>query len=99
MSEQTIGLSRSVDARATLPWLVAAAVYLLLMALGGRLIADPDIYSHIALGRLILDQHALPATDPFSARIPGGPSVDYDGSRRLATPSLIGSVAGLRLRH
>ena len=34
MSEQTIGLSRSVDARATLPWLVAAAVYLLLMALG-----------------------------------------------------------------
>jgi hypothetical protein len=27
-------LSRSVDARATLPWLVAAVVYLLLMALG-----------------------------------------------------------------
>ena len=78
MSEQTIGLSRSVDARATLPWLVAAAVYLLLMALGGRLIADPDIYSHIALGRLILDQHALPATDPFSAAINGASWVDYE---------------------
>jgi hypothetical protein len=78
MSEQTIGLSRSVDARATLPWLVAAAVYLLLMALGSRLIADPDIYWHIALGRLILDQHALPVTDPFSATMHGAPWVDYE---------------------
>ena len=68
MSEQTVGLSRSVDARAAMPWLVAAAVYLLLMTLGGRLLGDPDTYLHIAVGRLVLDQHALPASDPRTVR-------------------------------
>jgi hypothetical protein len=78
MSEQTIGLSRSVDARAAMPWLVAAAVYLLLMALGGRLLGDPDTYLHIAVGRLILEQHALPASDPFSATMHGAHWVVYE---------------------
>ena len=37
-----------------MPWIVAAAIYALLMMLGPRLLADPDTYSHIALGRWIL---------------------------------------------
>jgi hypothetical protein len=78
MSEQTIGLSRSVDARAAMPWLVAVAVYLLLMALGSRLFGDPDTYLHIAVGRLILDQHMLPASDPFSTTMHGMHWVVYE---------------------
>jgi hypothetical protein len=44
MSEQTIRVSRSVDVPAAMPWLVAIAVYLLLMVLGSRLLADADTY-------------------------------------------------------
>ena len=41
-------------------------VYCLLIALGPRLLADPDTYSHIALGRWILEHHGVPSVDPFS---------------------------------
>jgi hypothetical protein len=78
MSEQSIGVTRGFDAPAALPWLVAGAVYLLLMMLGARLLADPDTYWHIALGRLILDQHTLPTSDPFSATMRGTPWVAYE---------------------
>jgi hypothetical protein len=78
MSEQTIGATRGFDMPAAMPWLVAIAVYLLLMALGGRLLADPDTYWHIALGRLILDQHTLPTSDPFSTTMRGAHWVAYE---------------------
>jgi hypothetical protein len=71
MSEQTVRVSRGVDLAAAMPWLVSLAVYLLLMALAGRLLNDPDTYWHIAVGRLILDQHTLPDADPFSATMRG----------------------------
>jgi hypothetical protein len=61
-----------------MPWLVAAAIYLLLMMLGSRLLGDPDTYLHIAVGRLILDHHALPASDPFSTTRSGAPWVVYE---------------------
>src|SRR5512132_2056262 len=72
MSEQTIRpAGRILDLQASMPWLVAASVYVLLIALGPRLLADPDTYSHIALGRWILEHHAVPTTDPFSATLRG----------------------------
>jgi hypothetical protein len=63
--------SRTVETQAVMPWLAAAGVYLLLMVLGPRLLADPDTYSHIALGRWILDHHAVPSADPFSQTMRG----------------------------
>ena len=72
MSEQTIRRTgRIVDIQATMPWLVAAGVYVLLLALGPRMLADPDTYSHVALGRWMLDHHTVPTTDPFSATLRG----------------------------
>ena len=72
MSEQIIRRSRRmVDARSAMPWLVVVGVYLLLTALGPRLLSDPDTYSHIALGRWILEHHTVPTTDPFSATLRG----------------------------
>ena len=41
--------------------------YVLLLALGPRLLSDPDTYSIIALGRCILDHPSVPTADPFSA--------------------------------
>src|SRR6478736_2463391 len=43
------------------------------MACGCRRLrlSDPDTYSHIALGRWILEQHTVPTTDPFSATLRG----------------------------
>ena len=72
MSEQIIRRTgRIVDMQATMPWLVAAGVYVLLLALGPRMLADPDTYSHIALGRWILEHHTVPTVDPFSATLRG----------------------------
>ena len=72
MSEQIIRRTgRVVDAQSAMPWLVVVGVYLLLTALGPRLLSDPDTYSHIALGRWILEHHTVPTTDPFSATLRG----------------------------
>jgi hypothetical protein len=84
MSEQTIRVRSGIDVPAMMPWLVAASVYLLLMALGSRLLSDPDTYWHIALGRLILDRHALPDGDPFSATLRGAHWVAYEWLSQVA---------------
>jgi hypothetical protein len=79
MSEQIIRRTgRAVDVQSTLPWLVIAGVYILLIALAPRLLSDPDTYSHIALGRWILEHHAVPTTDPFSATLRGAHWVAFE---------------------
>src|SRR5512139_597454 len=70
--------SRIVDSPAVLPWLVAAGIYFLLLVLGPRLLADPDTYSHIALGRWIMDHQALPDGDPFSHTMRGAHWVAFE---------------------
>jgi hypothetical protein len=84
MSEQTIRVSRSLDVPAAMPWLVAIAVYLLLMVLGSRLLADADTYWHIALGRLILEHHALPTGEAFSQALRGTHWVAYEWLSQIA---------------
>ena len=45
MSEQIIQRTgRIADSQAAMPWIVAAAIYVLLMVLGPRLLADPDTF-------------------------------------------------------
>ena len=73
MSEQTLRVSRSIDVSAAMPWLVAMAVYLLLMVLGNRLLGDADTYWHITLGRLILEHRALPTGEALSQTVHGTP--------------------------
>jgi hypothetical protein len=41
------------------------------IAVGPQLLGDPDTYSHLALGRWILDHGAVPTVDPFSANFRG----------------------------
>ena len=85
MSEQIIRRTGPlVDIQSTLPWLVATGVYVLLLALGPRLLSDPDTYSHIALGRWILEHHAIPTTDPFSANFRGTHWVVFEWLSQIA---------------
>jgi hypothetical protein len=72
MSEQTIRRTeRIVDLRAAMPWLVAAGIYVLVIAVAPQLLGDPDTYSHLALGRWIIDHGTVPTVDPFSANFRG----------------------------
>ena len=85
MSEQIIHrTSRIADSQAAMPWLVAAGIYVLLMGLGPRLLADPDTYSHIALGRWILEHHAVPASDPLSQTMRGQHWVAFEWLSQVA---------------
>ncbi|HKA78156.1 MAG TPA: hypothetical protein VKD19_13730 [Pseudolabrys sp.] len=67
-----------------MPWLVAVGIYVLLIALGPRLLSDPDTYSHIALGRWILEHHTVPTTDPFSATLQGTHWVAFEWLSQIA---------------
>jgi len=87
MSEQTLRVSRSLDVPAAMPWLVALAVYLLLMALTPRLLADPDVYSHIALGRWIIEHHGVPRTDPLLQTMRGAPWIAFEWLSQVAYAS------------
>jgi hypothetical protein len=52
---------------------MAAACYLLLLALGGRLLNDADTYWQIALGDWILAHGTVPHADTFSWTMAGAP--------------------------
>lgn len=93
MSDQTIASSRIADFRAAMPLLAAAAVYVLLMVLGSRLLADPDSYSHIALGRWIIEHRSVPNGDPFSFTMPGVHWVAFEWLSQVAYAAAL-SVAG-----
>src|SRR5260370_41063527 len=79
MSEQVIrSAAKPFPVRAALPSLVGAGVYVLLLTLGQRLLNDPDSYSHIAVGRWIMANGAMPARDPFSFSMHGAPWITFE---------------------
>ena len=100
MSEQIIRRSgMAVDMQSTLPWLVAAGAYMLLLALGPRLLSDPDTYSHIALGAgFSITTPFRPPTrfrQTFAGHI-GSPS---SGSRKSHLQEHMPLEVGLALSH
>ena len=62
----------------SLPVLVALVVYATVSAKGDGVLNDPDVYSHIAVGRWILAHWAVPHQDPFSHSMPGATWVDHE---------------------
>jgi hypothetical protein len=85
MSDQIIGTRSAVaDVRAALPWLVAAGIYAVLIALAPRLLTDPDSYSHIAMGRWIIEHRAVPTVDPFSQTLRGEHWVAFEWLSEIA---------------
>ena len=47
--------------------------FVIIIAMGSRLLDDPDTYWHITTGRWILENGSIPATDPFSHSMRGAP--------------------------
>ena len=85
MSDKLIrAASRTIDVRVAMPWLAAAGVYLLLTTFGYRLLADPDTYTHIALGRWILEHHAVPTSDSLSLTMRGTDWVAHEWLSQVA---------------
>ena len=73
MSTRTAEHEGRAVLRVSLPLCAAAAIYALLLLLGARLLNDPDVYWHIAVGRWIVEHRAFPHVDPFSATMAGAP--------------------------
>src|SRR5882757_1164610 len=85
MSDQIIHRSsRIADSQAAMPWLVAAGLYALLMLLGPRLLGDPDTYSHIAMGRWILEHRSVPTNDPLSLTMRGEHWIAFEWLSQVA---------------
>lgn len=56
-----------------LPLYVGLGVYALLLIAGNRLLADPDTYWQITVGRWIFDHRAVPVSDIYSFTMTGRP--------------------------
>jgi hypothetical protein len=67
----------------TLPFLVAAVIYVLLLLVGGALLNDADTWWHIASGNWIL-ANGFPHTDPFSFTFAGKPWIAKEWLSQVA---------------
>src|SRR4051812_45003364 len=88
--------AHAIPWRAAMPWLIAAGIYLLLLALAGRLLGDPDIYWHVTVGQWITEHRAFPHTDPFSHTMLGAPWIAKEWLSQLifaTTHHLAGWIA------
>jgi hypothetical protein len=66
-----------------LPLFAAVGVLLVVLAVGGKLLNDPDIYWHIAVGDWIFGK-GFPEADPFSATLGGAPWIAKEWLSQLA---------------
>src|SRR5689334_15260795 len=62
----------------SLPLIFGLGVYGLIAAHGGAVLHDPDTYLHIAIGRWIIAQHAVPHHGIFSATMAQAPWVAHE---------------------
>lgn len=68
---------------AALPWLVAAVLYLVVMAVGSSLLNDADTLWHLTVGEWIA-ANGLPHVDPFSYTAHGHPWIAKEWLSQLA---------------
>jgi hypothetical protein len=79
MNEQIIRThAEPIPWREVLPWLIGTGVYALLVLAGGKLLNDPDTYTHIAIGRWIVEHGAVPHVDPFSHTMSGAHWIAFE---------------------
>ena len=79
MTDQVVHSAvQPLSPRAVLPWAVGLSLYAVLLAIGPRLLGDPDSYSHIELGRWIIAHGTLPTTDAFSFSKHGSPWITFE---------------------
>ena len=70
--------SRFTASLSSVPPLMAALAFTLVVACGAHALLDPDTYWHIATGNWILQHLAVPHRDPFSATMAGERWIDLE---------------------
>jgi hypothetical protein len=92
-----MSITRSIEvqgsARGWLPGAVGIGVYVLLLALGNKLLSDPDTHWQIAIGQWILSHHAVPESDIYSFTMNGQPWISTQWLAQVAY-ALAFQVAG-----
>ena len=68
-----LGVLRALPAHVAWPLVVAALTFVMLLALGGKLLNDADTYWQIALGDWMIAHRAVPHVDTFSWTVAGAP--------------------------
>ncbi len=83
--------------RFILPCVLGACLYAGLLVMGNRMLADPDTYWQIAIGRWILDTGSFPRTDVFSFTMHGQPWISTQWLAQVcyATAFSLAGRAGL----
>lgn len=90
MIAQDIATTRQ---RFAVPLLVGVCVFAGLLVMGNRMLADPDTFWQIEVGRRILDSGALPRTDVFSFTMQGQPWISTQWLAQVCF-ALVFSLAG-----
>ena len=74
MAQAVVSLvRRSAVTRLPAGLLVGVGVFMLLLLLGSRLLADPDTFWQITIGNWIIQHHAVPRVDTYSLTMQGAP--------------------------
>lgn len=74
--------------RLTATAIVALLAWATAIGRGGQLLRDPDVFSHIAVGRWILAHREVPAGDVFSHSMPGARWIAHEWLVEVATALL-----------
>lgn len=74
--------------RLTATAIVALLAWAAAIGRGGQLLRDPDVFSHIAVGRWILAHREVPAGDVFSHSMPGARWIAHEWLVEVATALL-----------
>src|SRR3954452_9889253 len=92
MTEHAVGTQyRSIDYPRIFALGIGAAIYLLLLASGNALLNDPDTYTHIALGRWIVEHRAVPYGDALSQSMAGTHWVAFEWLSEVAYAAAYGA--------
>lgn len=91
----------SVSAVWSFPRWLSAGLLVILVAGALAPLADPDLPMHLAVGRWIVEHHAVPTVEPFAWTRPGAPYFAYSWLPQVAMYLLMhhAGPVGLRLLH
>ncbi|HWK94977.1 MAG TPA: hypothetical protein VNR39_06110 [Pseudolabrys sp.] len=83
---------RALPAHIAWPLIVAALIYVMLLALGGKLLNDADTYWQIALGDWMIANHAVPHIDTFSWTVAGAPWISSQWLAQVIFAAMYGAL-------
>jgi hypothetical protein len=81
----------SAKASFGLSWPLVVAALAFILAIGRKLLSDPDIYWHLGAARWIFDHGAVPSADPFSHSMPNAPWLAHEWLAEV----ILGGIHGI----